>query len=217
MFDGTNGNDAPPPHPLEMCLMNVLKFCVCAAIAAAVTFAGYSTTQADPVKKPAAAKEAKKDGAKKDGAKKGKKPAGKREKGANKGKRGPGAQLANAAIKRLAKADLTAEQKSKIQALAATHGAKMAEVRKAAGLTKEQQTARQEAMKKARADGKKGKELRDAVTAAVKMTDEQQAAMTKAGAMQKEYYAAVMKVLTPEQKAALKPARKPGKKKKEAA
>ncbi len=185
--------------------MNVLKFCVCAALAMAVTFA-VSTSHADPAKKPAA--EAKK-GAKKDGAKKGAK-----KEGAKKGRRNPGAQLAAGVMKRLAKVNLTEEQTAKIKKLAEAHGAKMAEARKAAGLTKEQQQARQEAMKAAKADGKKGKELRDAVAAATKMSEEQKAAMAKAGAMQKEFMTAVQEVLTDEQKAALKPARKPGNKKK---
>ena len=60
--------------------------------------------------------------------------------------------------------ELTADQKTKVEALNKEFGPKLAECRKKAAsiITADQKKARTEAMKKAKADGKKGKELRTA-------------------------------------------------------
>ena len=106
--------------------------------------------------------------------------------------------------------ELTAEQKTKLDALNKEFGPKLAEGRKkqASIITADQKKARAEAMKKAKADGKKGKELRAAVNAALAITADQktkQAETKKAmGALQKEIRTQFAALLTDEQKAKLK-------------
>ena len=110
--------------------------------------------------------------------------------------------------------ELTAEQKTKLDALNKEFGPKLAECRKkqASIITADQKKARAEAMKKAKADGKKGKELRAAVNAALAITADQktkQAETKKAmGALQKEIRTQFAALLTDEQKAKLKGGKK---------
>ena len=110
--------------------------------------------------------------------------------------------------------ELTADQKTKLAALNKEFGPKLAELRaKAASvITKDQKKARAEAMKKAKADGKKGKELQAATNAALALTDDQkkQQAETKKAtrALQKEIKAKFAALLTDEQKAKLKGGKK---------
>ena len=70
---------------------------------------------------------------------------------------------------------LTDDQKTKLEALKKEHSPKLAELAQKLdeGLTDDQKKARKEAGDKARADGKKGKELQAAVDAALNLTDEQ--------------------------------------------
>ncbi|MEK6258490.1 MAG: hypothetical protein AABP62_07700 [Planctomycetota bacterium] len=70
---------------------------------------------------------------------------------------------------------LTDEQKTKLEALKKEHSPKLAELAKKLdeGITDEQKKARREAMTKARADGKKGKDLQAEVDKALNLTDEQ--------------------------------------------
>ncbi len=119
------------------------------------------------------------------------------EKKKKKGKRG---SLAENTIKRYEKAELTDEQIAKIKALAAEVGPKLADLRGKAKLSKEQTTARREAMKKAKEDGKKGKEIRAAADAAASLTDEQKATMKEVAKINGEYNKSVMGLLTAEQK-----------------
>jgi hypothetical protein len=70
---------------------------------------------------------------------------------------------------------LTDEQKTKLEEIKKEHGPKLAELTKKIDdtLTDDQKKARKEAGDKARADGKKGKDLQAAVDAAVALTDDQ--------------------------------------------
>ena len=110
--------------------------------------------------------------------------------------------------------ELTADQKTKLDALNKEFGPKLAELRKkqASIITADQKNARAEANKKAKADGKKGKELRDVVNAAFAITADQKAqqAETKKamGALQKEIRTQFAALLTDEQKAKLKAGKK---------
>ena len=97
----------------------------------------------------------------------------------------------------------SAEQQEKLAELRKEYGPKIVAIRKKQALSKDVRKARAEALKKARAEGKKGKELRAAVAAAVPLTDEQKAAQAKMRALQKEIRAAVFALLTDEQKAKL--------------
>ena len=102
---------------------------------------------------------------------------------------------------------LTDEQKEKIKKITAEHKGALKGTK--VGFTAEQRKARAEAIKKAKAEGKKGKDLKAAADAAAKLTDEQKAAAKKAASSAKEYRVAILAVLTAEQKASLKRAKKP--------
>ena len=110
--------------------------------------------------------------------------------------------------------ELTAEQKTKLDTLNKEFGPKLAECRKkqASIITADQKKARAEAMKKAKADGKKGKELRAAVNAALAITADQktkQAETKKAmAALNKQIKTQFAALLTDEQKAKLKAGKK---------
>ncbi len=114
--------------------------------------------------------------------------------------------LAQQTLKRFAKAELTEEQVKKIQDLAAEHGPKIQAARKkyASTIPKEQRKARAEAIKKARAEGKK---LSDVVTA-FKPTPEQAEARKQLGKVQGSFFKAVNQLLTPEQRQKIRPKRK---------
>jgi Spy/CpxP family protein refolding chaperone len=112
---------------------------------------------------------------------------------------------------------LTAEQQTKLQAIKDEYAPKLAAVSAKQNeiLTPEQRTARTEATKANREAKKSGKEAQEAVTAALKLTDEQK---TKWSATQKEMQELrktieekKRELLTEEQKAQLP---KPGAKKK---
>ena len=110
--------------------------------------------------------------------------------------------------------ELTADEKTKLDALNKEFGPKLAELRKkqASIITADQKKARAEALKKAKADGKKGKELQAAANAALALTDDQkkQQAETKkaAGSLNKEIRGKFAALLTDEQKAKLKGGKK---------
>ena len=108
--------------------------------------------------------------------------------------------LATQTIKRFAKAELTEEQQAKVKALAAEHGPKINAARKKAALSAEQKAARTKAFKDNKDAGRKGKEAREAVAAAAKLTDEQKAALEETRKLSAAYQAAVVALLTPEQK-----------------
>ncbi len=106
--------------------------------------------------------------------------------------------------------DLSEEQKANFKELWKEHmpklkavGEKMRDI-----LTEEQRAARAEAQKAAIEAGKKGKEFRDAVQDAVKLTDEQKAKFAELRkemqALRKEMREKSREILTPEQKEILK-------------
>lgn len=120
--------------------------------------------------------------------------------------------------KQLAALDLSDDQKKKTDEILAKYNEKFTAVQAKNPLTKEQRQARQEATQQAKADGKKGPELKAAVDAAVKLTDEQKAEQQKSQAATRDLQAAlkkeVLEVLNAEQSAKLSPKGK-GKKKKQ--
>jgi Spy/CpxP family protein refolding chaperone len=121
---------------------------------------------------------------------------------AEKGKPGAGRgpMMGMPGMDMLGRLNLTDDQKAKLKE---EYGPKMMEImKKSQGvLTEEQRQARQEAVKKAMADGKKGQEVMKAAQDAVKLTDEQKKKMAET---QKEIQdimkEATDKILTPEQK-----------------
>lgn len=118
------------------------------------------------------------------------------------------------------KLDLSAEQKEKVAAIQKELGAKLAELTKAVGLTKEDREARMAAMKEAKEKGLKGKELQEYVSAKAPLTDEQKEAQKAVAALNGKIREKLASVLTDEQKEKLGlNKKKPGankKKKKEA-
>ena len=110
--------------------------------------------------------------------------------------------------------ELSADQKAKVGALNKEFGPKLAECKKKANsiITADQKKARAEAMKKAKADGKKGKELRAAVNAAVAITADQKAQQAECkkatSALQKQIRTQFAALLTDEQKAKIKGGKK---------
>lgn len=70
---------------------------------------------------------------------------------------------------------LTDDQQTKLEALKKEHSPKLAELAKKLddGITDDQKKARREAIAKAKADGKKGKEAQAEIEAALNLTDEQ--------------------------------------------
>lgn len=125
---------------------------------------------------------------------------------------------------------LTDEQKTKVAEIEKEYGPKMKELREKLDkvMTEEQKKARQEVLKEAREkgkDGKKGKELQQAVKDAMKLSEEQQKQYDetdkKLVALRQEILEKVKPLLTDEQKEKLpkRPEQKPApaKKKKAAA
>ncbi|MFP6701600.1 MAG: hypothetical protein VB861_07630 [Planctomycetaceae bacterium] len=116
---------------------------------------------------------------------------------------------------------LTAAQKTQVAAINKEYAPQLLEIaKKSRGIvTPEQRKARSEAGKKAKADGKKGKEARAAVDAAAEITAEQKKALAEVNkarqAITKAARAKFAAILTAEQKAKL-PKRKGKKKKKKA-
>jgi len=112
-------------------------------------------------------------------------------------------RLVAAQLKKLEKADLTAEQVAKVKELVAKFAEKAAPLYEKSAYTPEQKKAYSEAIKKAKAEGKTGKELSAALKNSVKLTSQQAAARKQV----QQAYSAMMKeiigMLTEEQKAKL--------------
>jgi len=108
--------------------------------------------------------------------------------------------------------ELSAEQKEKLEGLKKEYGEKAAGLAKQLNdlLTAEQKATRKEVTAKAKEEGKKGKELRETVNAALNLTAEQK---EKQASLQKEINALKLevlgKVLTADQLAKLQPVKKP--------
>lgn len=109
---------------------------------------------------------------------------------------------------------LTDEQKAKLDPVKKEFGPKLMDLMKKreAIFTAEQKQARGEALKAAAKEGKKGADLYAAGTAAVTLSEEQKAKMAEVrkeiGPVEKDLRAALMDVLTPEQKEQIKKAAK---------
>lgn len=117
--------------------------------------------------------------------------------------------------------ELTADQTKKVDSLKKEFGSKVEAAAKKADensvLTPEQKSKREEAMRTAKADGKKGKEVRIAAETAASLTEEQikklDTAKEELKKVEESTREKVVAVLTDEQKSKLKPA-STGKKKK---
>lgn len=141
-----------------------------------------------------------------------------------KGKRAGGRDVAAQMLGRFKNVGLSDEQENKMKEIIKSFSGKLQELRKESNglFSPEMRKARQEATKKAREEGLKGKEARDAIAKAAPITDEIAGKMKevqqKMAAVQKELRDALTAVLTDEQKAKL-PKRggdgKKGKKKKD--
>ena len=112
---------------------------------------------------------------------------------------------------------LTDDQKSKLDGLKKEYEPKFKDAyAKQNVLTPEQTKAGEEAKKAAKAEGKKGKELKAAFEDAVKETDDQKAqakaAKKQLSALEKEMHGKVLDLLTAEQKAQIKAKPKKGNK-----
>ena len=125
-----------------------------------------------------------------------------------KGKGGNQTPPAVAAVeKQLASLELSEEQKGKVKEVVEKYTGKLAEAQKKVAdlMTPEQRAKTKEATEKAKADGKKGKELRSAVEAAVGLSGDDkakmQAAQKEVSDLAGEFRKAVGEVLTDEQKA----------------
>ena len=109
----------------------------------------------------------------------------------------PAAQI----LRRLEKAELNEEQVAKIKELAAKFAPKLAEAQKKLGLTREQRKARREAGKKNKAESIKGKKARNAVNAAMNLSEEQKKAMVELRKLQSEFSKSAFALLSDEQRA----------------
>ncbi len=118
-------------------------------------------------------------------------------------------------MKQVEKAEPTAEQKEKIKEITGKVEAELKELQAAVKLTPEQLKAQREARAKAEADGVKGKEMRDAVDAAMNLTEEQKAVRAKFQKQMAEVRQQIVGLLSAEQveKAGLKVGRRGGGKK----
>jgi Spy/CpxP family protein refolding chaperone len=121
-------------------------------------------------------------------------------------KKGAAADPTAAMAKKLESVELTADQKTKLEAINKEHGPKLKDAQAKVDkiLTPEQIKARREAQQAAKAAGKKGKEAQDSVNEALKLTAEQKKAMEDAQKGLREaqmaYNTAVAGILTAEQK-----------------
>ncbi len=106
------------------------------------------------------------------------------------------------------KITLSDEQKSQLSEIKTKYASKLKDAVAKVGLTKEQKQARAAAIKEAKAAGKKGKEVRVAANAAVKLTDDQKQARGEVVTLRKEIQTAIRGILTDEQRALLKGGKK---------
>lgn len=131
------------------------------------------------------------------------------EKKKKKGKRQGGRNIATQMMARFKNVGLNEEQQAKMKEIIKGYAGKIMEMRKEqfAAFSPEARKARQEAGKKARAEGLKGKALQEAIDKAAPIKEEVAAKMKeitkKMAGMQKEMREKLMAVLTDEQKAKL--------------
>lgn len=115
-----------------------------------------------------------------------------------KGAKGPAAAM----MGKLSAVELTPEQKDKLEKAANELNSTMVKLRDE-GLTPELNKQKAAAMKKAREEGKKGKDAEAAAAAALNLTDAQKTAMKSAGAAQAKFQKTVAEMLTDDQIAKL--------------
>jgi len=123
-----------------------------------------------------------------------------------KGKKGggnSGATMVTQLMKQLEKAELTAEQTTKVKEMFGKVATEVAAKRAAGGLTGEILKKRTDASKAAKEAGKKGKDLQAAVTEALKLTPDQVKVYEETEAMLSKARVEIGKMLTPEQLAKL--------------
>lgn len=141
------------------------------------------------------------------------------EKGAKK-KKGKKQGVRIQALNLPATVELTAEQKEQVASLKKEYTPQFAALMKKNReiLTADQRTARRDAVKKAKEEGKKGKELRAAVSSAIKLSDDQSKQMKEVSKEMKklngEVRGKLSKILTADQLAKIKKPAKGAKKKK---
>lgn len=139
---------------------------------------------------------------------------------AKKGEKKPARQfsLADQTLKRLAKAELTDEQVSKIKALSEQHTPKVLAARKKLDsiLTDEQKKQRREAFAAAKKAGKNPREVITSFKLTTEQQETQEAARKEMREAQGEYIKAVFALLTPEQREKVRAERKKGSEKKPA-
>ncbi len=124
------------------------------------------------------------------------------EDGAKKKGKGKGAKPSAAMVGKLSSVELTAEQKAKIDELASELDATMATL-KEEGLTAELTKKKAEAMKAAREEGKKGKNIEADVLASMGLTEAETALLKKQGEAQTKFTKGIAALLTDEQIATL--------------
>jgi flagellar biosynthesis/type III secretory pathway protein FliH len=133
---------------------------------------------------------------------------------AKKGKKAKKAPPTPAVFKLPADIELSPEQQAKFDELKSQYGAKLADAQKKVAdiLSEEQRGVQRTARKDAVAAGKKGKELKAAVDAAVELTDEQKTSMATAqvelNQLRKEIRKEIVGLLTADQRKSVKGAGK---------
>ncbi len=120
-----------------------------------------------------------------------------------KAKGGLAASMVTQFVKQLEKAELTEEQMVKVKEIYTKAASEVAKLRTDGGITAEMMKKRIEAGKSAKESGKKGKEMQEAVAAAMGMNDEQKKLFTETEAMLAKARIEIGKLLTPEQTAKL--------------
>ncbi len=118
-------------------------------------------------------------------------------------KRDPAAALVTQLLKSLEKAELTADQTTKIKEAYAKVAADVTAKRTAGGITTETMKKRTEAFKAAKDAGKKGKEQQEMVNAAMGLTPDQTKLFAETEASLAKARVEIGKMLTPEQIAKL--------------
>ena len=115
-----------------------------------------------------------------------------------KGKGAKGKTAASQMMSKLEGIELTPEQKTKLDELGTELNASMKSLREA-GYTPELGKQKADAVKKAREEGKKGKNVEADVVAAMDLTDEQKTMLTKASEAQAKFQKGIATTLTEEQ------------------
>lgn len=115
----------------------------------------------------------------------------------------PQTATVNQMMKQLEIAELSAEQKEKVQAMMTKSAGEVFALRKEKGVTPEMMKKRTEAVKKAREEGKKPKEVREIGLAAMGATEDQVQCVIKTEDMLAQVKVEIGKILSDDQKAKL--------------